>query len=199
MDYWMAHLFIIRKNVKKTFMKILNLTKACFLILLFSFCQFSYAEIPSVSDTALVSTIKEKFSEDKMLSDLNINIASKEGVVTLSGKVNTDAEADKLIQIAETTPGVTDVITSELTAKESKRAMSDTTITAKVKAKYLSEKVFGDKDISLLGVNVETTNGIVYLSGMVDTQEEADNAVKFAKEIRNVKKVESKLEIKQSS
>lgn len=180
-------------------MKIINLAKTFFILLPLLFCQISYADIASVSDTALVTTIQSKLAEDKTLSDLNIRISSKDGVITLAGKVNTDEEADKLIQIAETTPGVTDVKTSELSVKQSKHTMSDTAITAKVKAKYLREKVFGDKDISLMGVNVETTNGIVYLSGTVDTQEEADNAIKFAKEVQNVKKVESKLEVKQSS
>ncbi len=74
--------------------------------------------------------------------------------------------------------------------------MSDTAITAKVKGMYVREKLFGDKDISVMGVNVETTNGVVYLTGTVENQLQADNAVKLAKSIHGVKKVESKLEVK---
>jgi len=159
-------------------------------------CPLSYAGTLTPADAAIVSAINTKFASDKTTEGLNVQVSSYAGVVTLTGKVNTDTEADKLIQIAESTQGVKDVKTPHLTVKKSKHNMSDTVITAKVKGMYMREKVFGDKDISVMGVSVETTNGIVYLTGTVENQAEADNAVKYAKLVNGVKKVESKLVVK---
>ncbi|MEO8402919.1 MAG: BON domain-containing protein, partial [Gammaproteobacteria bacterium] len=108
---------------------------------------------------------------------------------------DTDAEAIRLIQIAEMATGVEDVITAKLTAIQSKHRMTDTTITTKIKLKYIREKVFADKDIAVMGVDVETVNGVAHLTGTVDTQTEADNAIKFAKSIRGVKQVDSRLAV----
>lgn len=79
--------------------------------------------------------------------------------------------------------------------KQSERSVQDTAITAKIKGIYIREKLFSEKDISMTGVNVETISGVVYLTGSVKTQAEVDNAIKLAKSIDGVKKVESKLNV----
>jgi hyperosmotically inducible protein len=180
-------------------MKIFNSIKSIIFTSALLCCPLSYAAYTHPTDGALVSTIKAEFAADKTTSDLAVHVSSKAGVVTLTGKINTDEEADKLIQIAQSTEGVNDVKTSQLTVKESKHKMADTAITAKVKGTYVRDKLFGDKAISVMGVSVETTNGIVYLTGTVETQEQADNAVKLAKSVHGVKKVNSKLEVKAAS
>ena len=78
----------------------------------------------------------------------------------------------------------------------SQQVMSDTAITAKIKGMLVSEKVFGDKDISLLGVKVETTNGIVHLTGTVATEMQAHNAVTVARYVSGVKRVVFNLKVK---
>ena len=177
-------------------MKSLNSIKAILLTAAIICTPLSYANTSTPTDAEIVSAIESKFAADKMTSDLKINVSSKSGVVTLSGKVNTEEEADKLIQLAESTSGVSDVESTHLMDKKSKHIMADTSITAKVKGLYIREKLFSDKDISVTGVHIETTNGIVYLSGAVTTQAEIDNAIKLAKSVKGVKSVESKLTIK---
>jgi len=180
-------------------MKGLNLIKMVIVTFTLLCCSLGYSATIQPSDSEIVSGIQSQFAADKTTSDLNVNVSSQSGVVKLKGKINTDVEASKLIQIAESVQGVSDVNTSALTVKESKNNMADTAITAKIKGLYIREKLFGDKDISVMGVNVETTNGIVYLTGTVDTKLQADNAVKLAKSIKGVKKVESKLEVNPAS
>jgi hypothetical protein len=75
---------------------------------------YVYANSISPSNSEIVSTIKNKYSEDKTLSDLPINISSKLGVVTLSGVIHSKQEATRLIAIAGTTPGVENVNASKL-------------------------------------------------------------------------------------
>jgi len=81
--------------------------------------------------------------------------------------------------------------TSQTAAADSDQPGTDTWITTKVKADLLASGKTSGTDIS-----VETTNGVVWLSGTVATQAEKDQAVTEAKGIEGVKKVDaSKLKV----
>jgi hyperosmotically inducible periplasmic protein len=72
------------------------------------------------------------------------------------------------------------------TQGESDQPMGDTWITTKVKAELLA-----NQDVSGLDISVETVNGVVSLSGDVETQAEADRAVALAEGIEGVTRVDS--------
>ena len=74
---------------------------------------------------------------------------------------------------------------TESTASE---VMSDSMITAKVKEVFLR-----DDKVSVLSISVETDNGVVTLTGDVESKSEAHAAVRAAKKVKGVKKVVSKL------
>ncbi|CAD7377219.1 MULTISPECIES: BON domain-containing protein [Xanthomonas] len=69
---------------------------------------------------------------------------------------------------------------------ESKKPVTDTWITTKVKADLLATD-----NVSGTDVKVETKNGIVTLTGTVATKAEHDKAVAVAKGIEGVKSVKS--------
>lgn len=71
-------------------------------------------------------------------------------------------------------------------AKESDQPVSDTWITTKVKADMMA-----NKDVSASNISVETVNGVVKLSGRVDTKAQEDKAVALTKGIKGVKKVDT--------
>jgi hyperosmotically inducible protein len=70
-------------------------------------------------------------------------------------------------------------------------AMSDTAITAKVKAGLAAEP-----DLSALAIKVETEKGVVMLSGFVESKAEADRAEKLAKGVDGVTRVKSTIKVK---
>jgi hyperosmotically inducible periplasmic protein len=74
----------------------------------------------------------------------------------------------------------------DTTQGESDQPMGDTWITTKVKAELLA-----NQDVSGLDISVETVNGVVSLSGDVETQAEADRAVALAQGIEGVTRVDS--------
>jgi len=74
----------------------------------------------------------------------------------------------------------------KMTERESSQPVDDTWITTKVKADLLATS-----DVSGLELNVETVEGVVSLTGDVDTQAEADRAVAVAKGIKGVSRVDS--------
>lgn len=77
--------------------------------------------------------------------------------------------------------------------KESKRVMSDSYITSKVKAALLK-----DEGMKSLKVSVKTHDGVVQLSGFVDTEEQIKQAGKIAAGVSGVKSVKNSLLLKKS-
>jgi hyperosmotically inducible protein len=72
------------------------------------------------------------------------------------------------------------------TRTESQEPVSDTWITTKVKADLLATK-----NVPGTEVKVETVNGVVTLSGTVDSKAEHDRAISVAKGIKGVKDVDA--------
>jgi len=81
--------------------------------------------------------------------------------------------------------------TTGMQQQESVQPGSDTWITTKVKADLLATK-----DISGLEIKVETVNGVVTLSGDVDSQAEADKAVAVTQGIKGVSRVDNRLVVR---
>ncbi|KRA20872.1 hypothetical protein ASD69_06105 [Lysobacter sp. Root604] len=70
---------------------------------------------------------------------------------------------------------------------ESNQPVSDTWITTKVKTELLAAK-----DVSGLKIDVDTVNGVVTLSGKVDSQAQVDKAMAVAKAVQGVRSVDTK-------
>ena len=63
-----------------------------------------------VKDSVITTKIKAKMAKEKHVSAMHIKVdTDKMGVVQLSGKAKTQAEADKAVSIAKSVEGVTTV------------------------------------------------------------------------------------------
>jgi hyperosmotically inducible protein len=62
--------------------------------------------VKSLDDGALTTKIKAKMALDDVVKALDINVDTTNGVVTLTGRVATDAERDRAVQLAKETEGV---------------------------------------------------------------------------------------------
>lgn len=82
--------------------------------------------------------------------------------------------------------------TADNSGKSAGTVLDDTVITTKVKTALLA-----DSDVKGLQINVETTDGVVTLSGTVDNQEQIDHAGKIAQDVQGVKSVTNNLTVKQ--
>ena len=80
---------------------------------------------------------------------------------------------------------------SQIQQKNTKRVMSDSLITTKVKTAVLSEK-----GLKSLQISVETHKGVVLLSGFVDSATQIKRAEAVAKGIEGVKSVKNALVLK---
>src|ERR1700722_15197051 len=69
--------------------------------------------------------------------------------------------------------------------------VDDTTITAKVKEVFVA-----DPKVKVLQVNVETMQGVVQLSGFVDSAASEQRAVGLASQVRGVKSVKDNIVVR---
>jgi hyperosmotically inducible protein len=65
-----------------------------------------------VTDAALTTSVKTKFLADDMVKGLNIDVDTDNGVVTLNGRVASQAEANRATTIARNTDGVKSVVSN---------------------------------------------------------------------------------------
>jgi len=162
------------------------------LILVFS---HAYAKINNnkLIDDLITTKIEAKIAMDKSISIFKVNVVTLNGIVKLSGSVDSEIQARSLVELAQETEGVVDVVADNLVIKDSKRPIIDTLMTAKVKAQLVKNKIITDKNSNT--IQIEVKDGVVYLSGNVKNQEVITRVNEFAKLVRGVHSVESRLKI----
>ncbi len=115
----------------------------------------------------------------------NIEVTSYNARILLSGQVSNAEAKDKAEAMAKQVPGVKLVYNYLEIGKNQSATQSskDTYITSAVKSKLLFTKNVDSND-----VKVVTTNGIVYLLGMVD-EYQANKMTQAARQVSDVKRV----------
>jgi hypothetical protein len=68
------------------------------------------AQGDAAADAATTAAVKTKLLGDTKVAGLNINVDTKDNVVTLTGKVKSAAERTEAVRLARTTTGVKDVV-----------------------------------------------------------------------------------------
>jgi hyperosmotically inducible periplasmic protein len=159
----------------------------------------SYGE--TVDDATITAAVKSKLMWSKYTDGLTTNVTTKAGKVTLQGTADNAAEKELAKNLALNTRGVVSV-DNQLTvgqpkptttaavknsAKEASHDVADSWITTKVKSTYAYSSNVKGSDI-----DVKTQDGIVTLSGKVDSGVERALAIELAKNVRGVKSVNSK-------
>jgi hyperosmotically inducible protein len=103
--------------------------------------------------------------------------ATSLGAILLAGTMGAALASDP-----PTTSSTTTVTTQQVTSEQ---PGTDSWITSKVKSELAMTKGVASADIG-----VTTTNGIVTLSGMLDTKAQVDKAVACAEGVKGVQRVE---------
>jgi hyperosmotically inducible periplasmic protein len=158
------------------------------------------------TDVGITTSVKSELAADDVVKAHEINVDTKEGVVSLTGAVPTAEVKERAVELARATDGVTSVVdnltvttaaadrdlgdeTAATTGRVGDTA-NDATITASIKTKLLA-----DDDVSGLKIDVDTTGGVVTLTGNVKTAAEKAEAIRIARETDGVKSVEDRLKI----
>jgi hyperosmotically inducible protein len=173
-----------------------NLLKSLLLMFLGTFLTIACSQ----SDSVITAKIKASMAADTTMNFTQIEVATDKKVVTLTGNLNSAAEKERALEIARSTSGVANVVDmiSVRTGAESGNApepdrtlgahIDDATITAAVKTRLLD-----DPQVKGLRIDVDTREGVVFLTGSVRSQEESDKAVEIARGTQHVKDVKPNL------
>ncbi len=147
-----------------------------------------------IDDSLATTLVKTNILEEKGLSSLRISVTTKDGVVTLSGTIDTAENVELAGKVAKMTNGVKRVVNNLQVGNETLQSaddyIDDAAITAAVKANILEEK-----GLSSLKISVTTLNGVVALSGTTNTTEHAQQAEAVARQAKGVRQVVNNLQI----
>ncbi|HBM9790481.1 TPA: molecular chaperone OsmY [Escherichia albertii] len=148
-----------------------------------------------MDDSTITAKVKAVLVDHDNIKSTDISVKTDQKVVTLSGFVESQAQAEEAVKAAKSVEGVVSV-SDKLHVRDSKESSvkgyaGDTAITSEIKAKLLA-----DDTVPSRHVNVETTDGVVQLSGTVDSQAQSDRAESIAKAVDGVKSVKNDLKTK---
>jgi osmotically-inducible protein OsmY len=147
------------------------------------------------SDEWISAKVKTTLLFHRSVSAVTI-VNTKDGIVTLQGEANSQAQKDLTTEYAKDVEGVKDVKNEMTLGKTSKttrtagQKIDDASITAQVKMTLLYHR-----STSAINTSVATKRGVVTLTGKAKTAGEKDLATKFAKDVNGVKSVKNRMSI----
>lgn len=142
----------------------------------------------SVSDSVIQAKLSDSFIQTSQSLFLNVETAVNNGSVLLTGKLKTQEEKITATRLSWEIKGVREVINEiQLSGTSSlKSSAKDLAASAQLRAALIR-----DPEISSLNFSIDVVNGIVYLSGVAETEQERERVVAHAQELRFAKQVVS--------
>ncbi len=158
-------------------------------------------------DAGWVTTkILAQYYVNPQLKPWNIDVStSRDGIVTLDGRIDNDADRAEAVRIARATEGVQDVrdklragdvaaTSGDANARGSSdsasNALSDGWITTKIQSRF-----FLDPDVKGRNINIDTKDGVVVLKGTVGSYSARRQAVGIARNSDGVREVRDELRV----
>ena len=155
-----------------------------------------------ITDATITAAVKSKLMWTRHADALDTEVSTSFGKVTLEGTAESEDARDLAGRLAADTNGVVSVdnqleVTetggaeafmdkSREVAEDTGDFITDSWITTKVKSTFLWSNGISSGDIS-----VSTDDGVVALSGRVDSEAERELALELARELRGVKSVDA--------
>ncbi|WP_253897433.1 molecular chaperone OsmY [Pseudocitrobacter vendiensis] len=145
-----------------------------------------------MDDSAITAKVKAALVDHDAIKSTDISVKTENKVVILSGTVDNQSQSDQATSLAKGVEGVSSV-ENKLTIREGKADSmkgyaGDAATTSEVKAKLLADDI-----VPSCKVKVETTDGVVTLTGTVESKAQVERAESIAKAIDGVKSVENDL------
>ena len=159
-----------------------------------------------IDDSVITVKVKAAIINDPLLKASEIKVTTENGTVWLSGTLDSQEKINRAIEVAKNqenvqsvqnnlTLGVPEQSASEQAGQKLDKAgesigqyIDDSVITANVKAAIIDDPLLKATEIK-----VTTDNGLVRLSGVLDSQEKINKALEVAKNQENVKSVQNAL------
>jgi hyperosmotically inducible protein len=161
----------------------------------------------AIDDAAITASIKTKLLADERTKGFDVNVDTRNGIVTMTGGADSDAAKQAAQELAGEVEGVvliknelivatddsearqdadTATLSGEVREKmdESGDGIDDAWITSKVKTQLLA-----DTAVKGTQINVDTKANVVTLTGTAESQAAKDAAIRIAAGTKGVNKV----------
>lgn len=145
-------------------------------------------QVSGKGELKVAKEIRTKLSKDGDLKNNKIDVTVDNGVATLKGTVDTQEERSKAESLARVDGVVRVDDQLDVGSKSVKAAVTDTTITTRLKSDIMTDETLRHGQIS-----VTTNNGVVVLSGTVPTEAARQKAVEMTRTQDGVMRVDDKL------
>ena len=147
-----------------------------------------------MDDSSITAKVKAALVDDENIKSTDISVKTDKKVVTLSGFVESQAQAEQAVSVAKGVEGVSSV-SDKLHVRDGKEKSvsgyaGDAATTSEIKAKLLADDIVPSRN-----VKVETTDGVVQLSGHVKSDAQSERAESIAKAVDGVKSVKNDLKV----
>ncbi|MBE0583763.1 MAG: BON domain-containing protein [Desulfofustis sp.] len=163
-------------------------------------------ETPAEKSSAwLITKVKATLLLHRNVNGSATEVTAENGVITLRGQAESNAQKDLTAEYARDVEGVSEVV-NEMTVSADAADTGGTTITEKMAA--IGEKIddasitalvkttlFYHRSTSGLNTTVETKDGVVTLGGKAKTAAEKDLAGKFASDVNGVNTVNNTITV----
>jgi osmotically-inducible protein OsmY len=147
----------------------------------------------AVDDATIVATVNKLWAEHDWTLFTHLDVTVHEGRALLTGNVKTPQDRLEAVRLAWRAKGVREVI-NEIEVTDRGGVVNyarDGWISAQLRT-----KITFDETIRAINYSIETVNGVVYLMGIAQNQEELDRVTDYARNIRYVRSVVSHVWLK---
>jgi hyperosmotically inducible protein len=148
----------------------------------------------SRSDAELTARVKTALIRNDETKARQINVETENGVVQLSGFVDSEQMKSSAAATAQSVSGVQEV-RNELVVREGNRTAGRATDDVAIAAKVKSELAADSGLATAADVNVEVKRGVVQLSGFVGSIEQKQEAEQIARQVAGVTDVRNSIEV----
>lgn len=148
------------------------------------------------SDAVLTARVKAALVDDEATKARQIQVETSNGVVQLSGFVDSEMDLEAALKVARSVPGVREVnngLDLRATDRTASQVSRDGVIAAKVKAEIARD----DGLAAARDVNVDVDGGIVQLSGFLPSLEQKNRARDAATRVSGVRDIRNNITLEE--
>ena len=145
-------------------------------------CQQGPETVDVPSDEAITTTLQSSYQSLQEIPADSIQVSTSEGVVTLTGSVNSLLAKRKATDVARDARGVLSVVNNiRVTASRPDDEVNDA----------ISQKIATNPVTEFWEISSSVSNGVVRLTGVVDSWQERRLVEKLAMQVRGVKEIQN--------
>jgi hyperosmotically inducible periplasmic protein len=162
-------------------------------------------ETGAVESAWITTRIQSQYFTNRDIKARNIDVTTRDGIVTVSGSVENEAQRQEALRIARATDGVRDVrdrlrigvdpgddrTVAERRQAEPDARLSDDDLEARVQSRF-----YQDNDLRAHRIDVDVSDGVVTLSGDVPSETRRRQAVATARNVDGVRDVRDELDVR---